>query len=289
MKVELITEQSFTVRAGAKAIHGMFAAGSWEGMSKFQNAAGQSIILNDGVVVKGSPELLASLNEVPAGFVQIPETKLPSGLVVPAFKVAQHVAGKDEDGNLLLDGTEKPWVNISYFDAQKLCKEYEYGFITESQWLAIAYNLSQQDCNWTGGKVGEGELFQGICNGGGAKPGDYMPTNETERRWMTLSTGEKLCDFNGNVFQWVSDDVQGNEKGVIAKAFESHSPSLTTAGYPSRTKGVGYRPDAGVNWSNRALVRGGCWGSDGHAGVFRLGYGSPGIEYDYFGFRCTLP
>lgn len=289
MQVELIQERAFTVRAGTKAIHGLFHVSEWEGLNKYQDNAGRSLILNDGQIVKGSPELLASLVDVPAGFVQVPETKLPNGLVVPAFKVAQHVSAKDEDDNLLLDGTCKPWTNISFFKAKEVCEEYKYGFITETQWLAIAYNLSQQDCNWTGGKVGEGDLFQGIRNGGGARIGEYVPSDSTERRWMTLSNGSKVCDFNGNVFQWVFDDVQGDAKGVIAKSFDAHSPSLTTAGYPSETKGVGYRPDAGRDWSGFALVRGGYWLSYVNAGVFYLFDVFPDGGGDVIGFRCTLP
>lgn len=289
MQIELIQQNAFTVRAGAKAVHGLFHAGEWEGMTKLQNADGQSLILNGGEIVKGSPELLACLANIPAGFIQVPETKLPNGLVVPAFKVAQHVSGKDEDGNLLLDGTCKPWTNINFYKAQEVCKEYEYGFITETQWLAIAWNLATQDCNWTGSKVGEGDLFQGIRNGGGANPGNYTPTDSTERRWMTLSNGSKICDFNGNVFQWVFDDVQGDDRGLVSKPFESTSPSLTTAGYPSKTKGVGYRPNAGSDWSGDALVRGGCWYSYDNAGVFSLGSGGPGDGSDDVGFRCTLP
>jgi hypothetical protein len=289
MQVELIQQSAFTVRAGTKAVHGLFHAGEWEGMTKLQNADGQSLILNGGDIVKGSPELLAYLADIPVGFIQVPETKLPNGLVVPAFKVAQHVSAKDEDCNMSLDGTCKPWTNINFYKAQEVCKEYEYGFITETQWLAIAWNLATQDCNWTGGKVGEGDLFQGIRNSESAKPGNYTLTDSTERRWMTLSNGSKICDFNGNVFQWVFDDVQGNEKGLIAKAFEAHSPSLTTAGYPSKTKGVGYRPDAGSDWSGYALIRGGCWSSHDNAGVFRLYNNDPDYGGSHIGFRCTLP
>lgn len=289
MQVELIQERAFTVRSGTKAIHGLLHVSEWEGLNKYQDNEGRSLILNDGKIVKGSPELLASLTEVPAGFVQVPETKLPNGLIVPAFKVAQHVSAKDEDDNLLLDGTCKPWTNITFHKAKEVCADYEYGFITETQWLAIAYDLSQQDCNWTGGKVGEGDLFQGIRNGGGTKPGDYAPTDSTERRWMTLSNGSKVCDFNGNVFQWVRDDVQGNDNGLIAKKIKSDSPSLTTAPYASETKGMGWRPDSEREFSGFALVRGGYWGSDGGAGVFYLGVGRPGVWYDYIGFRCTLP
>jgi formylglycine-generating enzyme required for sulfatase activity len=104
---------------------------------------------------------------------------------------------------------------------------------------------------------------------------------------MTLSNGSKICDFNGNVFQWVRDDVQGNEKGLMAKKIKSDSISLTTAPYKSETKGMGYRPDGERDWSGRALVRGGCWSSNDRAGVFYLIYCHPEYEGDTVGFRCT--
>jgi hypothetical protein len=52
-------------------------------------------------------------------------------------------------------------------------------------------------------------------------------------------------------------------------------------------KGVGWIPDAEDDWSGYALVRGGCWRSDGNAGAFHLSGYWPGREYDSVGFRCT--
>ena len=234
-------------------------------------------------------ELIQEKFTVLAGFVQVPETALPNGLVIPAFQVAQHISTKSSDGVVSFDPTLTPWTNITFYDAKKACSASGYGMITETQWLSIAYNLSQQDCNWTGGKVGKGNLFQGIRNGGSAKPGHYVSCDTSERRWMTLSNGTKICDFNGNVFQWVFDDVQGDEKGLIAKEFAKDSASLTTAPYPSEKKGMGYRPVAGADWSSVALVRGGCWYSNDNAGVFDLGVCHPVFELGNVGFRCTLP
>ena len=162
-----------------------------------------------------------------------------------------------------------------------------FKLITEKQWLAIAYNASQQDCNWTGGKVGEGDLFQGIRNDNvsSAQPGTYEPTDEDERRWLTLSNGERICDFNGNVYQWVFDDVQGDENGIIASDFAEDSISITTPPYPSGEQGMG---DYEVwDWSGLALIRGGGWVSESRAGVFHLGYGWPVSRYGFVGFRCT--
>lgn len=289
MKIELIQEQTFTVKAGGKAIRGMVQTDSWEGLIKLQDSTGNSLILNDGVIVRGSVDLLSALAPTANSFVQVPETKLPNGLTVSAFQVAQYISTKTKEGRVGFDVTSMPWANINYFDAIKASKEAGYNLITETQWLAIAWNLSQQDCNWTGGKVGDGDLYQGIRNGGGAKPAGYLPEDANTKRWMTLSNGQQVCDFNGNVFQWVLDDIQGDEKGVIAKAFDISSPSLTVPPYPSRIKGTGWRPDPGADWSGYALVRGGCWDSGGYAGVFYLDHGGPRCGDGGIGFRCTLP
>lgn len=289
MNVELNQERSFTVRAGANILHGLFHGGEWEGLTKYENTLGQSLILDGTAIVKGSPELLNILRSGTAqpGFVIVPETTLPSGQVVPAFQVAQHVASKGDGGAVSISATGKPWTSINFADAKKACADAGYSMITETQWLAIAWNASQVAANWTGGKVGEGSMRQGIRFGGGAKPGDYEPTNEEERRWLLLSNGSLVCDFNGNVFQWIFDDVQGDSEGKIARRIEADSISLTTAPYPSEQKGMGYRPDGSRDWSGYALLRGGYWNSGVNAGAFYLFYGSPDFEYGYVGFRCT--
>jgi len=220
-------------------------------------------------------------------FITVPETSLPSGLVVPTFQVSQYACTQGADGKAASNATDAPWVNINYHEAREACEKAGFKLITETQWLALAYNASQQDANWTGGKLGEGELFLGIRNWhvNSAQPGSYEPEDETERRWMTLSNGERICDLNGNVFQWVFDNVQGDAQGIIARDFAPDSISITTPPYPNREKGMG---DYEVwDWSGRALIRGGYWGSGSRAGVFGLDGGWPDDRGDYVGFRCT--
>lgn len=223
--------------------------------------------------------------------IEVPETKLPSGLVVPAFHVGKYPCSKDSAGNLAVTAEGTPWVRINFADAKAACESAGLRMITESQWLAIAWNASQQDCNWTKGKVGEGKLFQGIRKDkvSSAQPGNFVPEDKKERRFLTLSNGAQICDLNGNVWQWVFDDIQGDEAGLVAKAFAEDSPSIITAPFPSLKKGMGWRPDAGSNWSGRALIRGGCWTSERSAGAFYLGDDWPGSEWDDIGFRCTTP
>lgn len=224
-------------------------------------------------------------------FIAAPETTLPNGVVVPSFHVGQFAATKGLDGKAAVASDAAPWVRVNFKAAIKACEAAGYKLITELQWLAIAWDASQQDCNWTKGKVGEGNLFRGIRKDkfGSAQPGNVVPDDAKERRWLTLSNGERICDLNGNVWQWVFDDVQGDADGLIAKAFDKESPSIATAPYPCEEKGMGWRPSAGANGSGYALFRGGFWSSESYAGAFFLSGVWPGNECGNVGFRCTKP
>lgn len=223
-------------------------------------------------------------------FITVPEVTLPGGIVVPSFRVGQFAASKGADGLVAVTAKGTPRVQISYHDTAATCTAAGLAMITETQWLAIATDAERQDCNWTKGRVGHGKLFSGIrkCNVYSAQPGTYEPEDAKERRWLTLSNGERICDFNGNVLQWVRDDVQGDEQGLTT-IIKADSPSLTTAPYPSMKKGMGFRPDGECDWSGYALIRGGYWRSGRNAGAFSLYYVWPSNAYDYVGFRCTLP
>lgn len=223
-------------------------------------------------------------------FITIPEIILPSGTVVPTFRAAKYLASRGYGATPLSTEYGTPWVNISYHQARKACAESECSLLTESQALAIAFDISRQDINWSEGKVGDGHIYQGIHKGTlrNAQAATFESDDADERRWHQLSNGERIFDFAGNVFSWIFDDVQGDEIGLTGKIAED-SPSLTTAPYLSLQKGMGWRPNAGTDWSGNALIRGGYWLSGSSAGVFRLGCGWPEGENDDLGFRCTRP
>jgi formylglycine-generating enzyme required for sulfatase activity len=222
-------------------------------------------------------------------FIIIPDTTLPNGTVVPSFQVGQYLSSKDAEGKVAITDEGTPWVRINFEEAKAAAAEAGFALITELQWLAIAWNASQQDINWTGGKVGEGELFLGLRNGNvdSAQPGNIESADPDERRWLTLSNGERICDMNGNAYSWIFDDVQGDDQGIIARDFADDSPSITTPPFPSSEKGMGDYET--WDWSGYALIRGGCWCSGSGAGVFYLDSGWPDRRSGYVGFRCTKP
>jgi len=241
-----------------------------------------------------APEVAAAAAAAPSTtdlFIPVPETTLPNGTIVPAFRVGQYVCTKSVDGKAAVTAEGAPWVRINFEEAKAACIAAGYALITELQWLAIAWNASQQPCNWNTGIVGSGRLAQGLRQDtvDGPQPGDYHPEDPDEQRFLTLSNGELICDLNGNVYQWVFDDVQGDTAGLVGSAIAADSLSLTTAPFPSMTKGMGWRPNAPAKWSGRALIRGGYWGSESGAGAFRLRSGWPDGRLDSVGFRCTQP
>lgn len=224
-------------------------------------------------------------------FITVPEVTLPNGVVVPSFKVGKYISSKGADGQVqvTVDGT--PWVEINYHASREAAQSAGFKLLTETQALAIAHDIAQQDINWTSGTVGIGEIFMGLHRGivDNAQPASYTSPHGWERRWHELSNGERIYDFAGNCYSWVFDDVQGDENGIVARAFTEDSPSLSIANgvAPSMEKGTGWRPSPGRDWSGNALFRGGCWCSADNAGVFGLSHDWPDSERDDVGFRCT--
>ncbi|ADE12180.1 hypothetical protein [Sideroxydans lithotrophicus] len=222
-------------------------------------------------------------------FIVVPQVTLPDGLVVPSFKVAKYPMSRRANAIPVSVASDKPWSRVSYHSACAVSARVGLQLIRETQALAIAYDIYLQPENWTGGKVGEGQLFQGIRKGnvGSAQAGDCESKDPTERSWHQLSNGERIYHFAGNIFTWVHDDVQGDDKGLSGK-ITADSISLTTSPHKSCEKGVGYIPDGARDWSGRALIRGGFWGSGSGAGVFHLGGDDPEYGGGGVGFRCTF-
>lgn len=292
MKIELTQEKTYSARSGQQLVHGLRITAELEGLRKLVDPAGRWMIVDvDGIVVKGTAALLHDLHLTTAadGFITVPETTLPTGQVVPSFQVAQYACSKSNSGLAMVSADGKPWVNITYRAAKEACGVADFKLITELQYLAISHNIAQQDINWSGGKVGEGAIYQGLHLGtvSSGQAGTYESPKPAERRWHELSNRARIYDFAGNVYTWVFDDVQDDADGLVKGSIAKDSPSLSCAPAPSSQKGVGYVPEGPLSWSGRALVRGGCWCSGSHAGVFCLYYGWPDYAGDVVGFRCT--
>jgi hypothetical protein len=115
----------------------------------------------------------------------------------------------------------------------------DYDLISNAQWQVIARNIESLDANWSGLTVGSGFLNEGHSDGVPAAILAIADTNDEfsgtgqvigdQKRTQVLSTGEKIWDFSGNVWEWVKDD---NVVNYGADAFFSQVTTLshTTTG-----------------------------------------------------------
>ena len=221
----------------------------------------------------------------------IPETTLSDGRVVPAFRAGAYHCSQGPDGLAQITAEGTPWVRISYDEARAACAAIGGTLMTESQAIAMALHLAAQAENWTCANTEKRSLYQGLHKGtvDGPMPGTFEPEDPWERRWHVTATGDRIHDAGGNVLSWVFDDIQGDENGLVARAFDENSPSIGAAPFPSRQRGMGWYPPAGWNWSGGALLRGGYWVDGACAGVFGLGGVWPDDRGGGVGFRCTYP
>lgn len=241
-----------------------------------------SMIFNLGAILGSTTSSLDA-------FIQVPETTLKNGLVVPSFLVGKYACSKSNANSAVVTEEIEPWTNISFTGAKIACTGSGYSLIKESQYLAIAQQIQLNDENWTGGKVGVGSLYQGLHRGTvlEAKSGQFISKDPMERRWHVLSNGERIYDFSGNVSSWVFNDLHGDEDGLTNQRFDDAHVSLSTALFPRNDRGMGRYPAISRDFTGFALVRGGYWAMANDAGIFALSSELPDSKYRRIGFRCT--
>lgn len=222
------------------------------------------------------------------GYIEIPDTTLPNGSVVPSFVVGQYYCSKASGGKATVSPIDLPWVDITYEEAAIACKRSGGSLITERQCLAIATRIAADPRNWIGG-VESGTLKQGLHNGSvsSPQPGNYTPPDPIEDRWFYVTDNDKICDFAGNIFGWAFDDVQGNRTGVIDRAISAQSISITSAPFPSLQRGMGKMAEPGYDWEGMVMARGGGVNGGDNTGVFRMRACWPTERFDHIGFRMV--
>ena len=195
--------------------------------------------------------------------------------------------------------------------------------INEAEWLTIAQNVLKVPSNWDNEagvhSVGTGYIYSGHKDGnpGSALAADaddnngyYGETNPiiSERRTLTLSNGEVIWDFAGNIFEWTSATTTGNQPGIPGGGFIyreyngympvvgslSPNPFLTKTGISGSESWLGLNQGVGLIYSNsddftqRGYIRGGSWGGSYTSGVMtlRLSY-IPNTSLINIGFRVS--
>lgn len=208
-----------------------------------------------------------------------------------------------------------PWVSISQTSAisqaQNACDGCQ--LITEAQWMTIAANVMSVGSNWSGGSVGSGYIYSGHndnnpANSLAASSNDsngYEGTGNADgnqRRTLTLTNGEVIWDFAGNVWEWTQGTITGGQPGLSGESVfawkDYNNSSLQWNGLPSvsrptgtlypRSQGVGGLYSNAGDSSARAFRRGGNWSLGSYAGVLALALdASPSDTGTSRGFRVS--
>ena len=185
--------------------------------------------------------------------------------------------------------------------------------ISNNHWQTIARNIAGVASNWSTGTVTSGELNRGHsdnapasalvavtddndpCNGTGQTCSSS--TWDSQRRTHTLSNGNVIWDFAGNVFEWVTDNnTASNGADGYMSTMSGADIRQTRYGAASGTICVSASstPYCGMGngWfsgTSGAINRGGSYAANLNAGIFTTYLNnSSSVISSAIGFRCVF-
>lgn len=254
--------------------------------------------------------ILADGSTCPTNYVLIPGN---TSFGTSEFCVMKYEA-KNVSGVATSQAAGTPWVNITQTTAITTAAAACTGcrLMTDAEWMTIAANVLSVPTNWSGNAVGSGYIYSGHSdsspnnaiaastddsdgyNGTGNASGQTATTNamqgNSQRRTLTLTTGEVIWDLAGNVWEWTSSTIgAGQQPGLSGDASFSwkqwNNPSMLWNGLPatsrpsaisvaagnySSAQGIGQLYSNRADSSLRGMMRGANWSSNANTGVLSL-------------------
>lgn len=203
-----------------------------------------------------------------------------------------------------------PWVNISQTnaitEASTVSNCTACHLTTEAEWMTIAQNVLSVPGNWSGGTVGSGYIPRGNSDSAAATDATTDLTG-INKRTLTLTNGQVIWDIAGNVREWTSNTMTGNQPGnTVYAGWDINdwiSVNINGALLLNQTPaGIGitgsntWATSQGIGrlWSDRTynstvgFVRGGSWPNGSGSGVMSLNLGNyPDYYENTIGFRVS--
>jgi len=266
----------------------------------------------------GTP-LVATL-ACPTGFIPVPGSTTYG---TSDFCVMKYEA-KNAGGNVPVStAAGTPFVSVSQIDAALYVPNVVgctgCHLITEAEWMTIAQNVLNVDSNWSSGTVGTGYIYSGhndnaptsalaaVVDDNDGYNGTGNTTGSNQKRTLTLSNGEIIWDFAGNVYEWTADTSTGGQPGITADGFASREyPDVTNPGtlpapniFPTATgiananiwdstNGIGQIYSSTEETGLHSFVRSGNWNTNYATGVLTLHLGyAPSSPSTFIGFRVA--
>lgn len=249
----------------------------------------------------------------PANYILVPAL---AGYTTQDFCVSAYEM-KNVSGVATSQASGAPRVSINRDVSRTQCTNLgaKYDLISNAQWQTIGRNIETVYSNWSGGAAGSGTLARGWS--ASTSLGDSF-TNTTVapstdlncvynsgadtcssvgahlyRRIHTLTNGNTIWDFSGNVWEWTRDNY--SDLGVdplISSAWQELSTLSVTNkaifssanGSWNSAQGLGqiYGSSAG------AILRGGSLLSGGLAGIYSTSLQrASSYSFNVIGFRCV--
>jgi formylglycine-generating enzyme required for sulfatase activity len=209
-----------------------------------------------------------------------------------------------------------PIVEESQTEAENYCASIGAHLITNAEWQTVAWNAEEVGSNWSGGAPGKGYMYSGhndimprtaLPASADDSQGYYDEVNKggNQRRTLTLSNGSVVWDMAGNIWQWTSDTIRGEDEPHTSSTglpVWNEFPAITNWGALSQqmsgpvdsswdsTKGVGeiYSDEKSTDTLDYGFLRGGTMDYLETAGIESLGlFNTPDNIFDAIGFRCA--
>jgi hypothetical protein len=272
-----------------------------------------------GTSTAAAVTLSVAVFSCPIGYLEVSANPL-IGVMNP-FCVAQFEM-KNVASTATSQAMTNPWVSISQTDAKTACLNLGTGYdlISNPEWVTIAHEIENNPINWSSGMIGVGMLNRGHSdgtpfsslgitdtnnpyNGTGNNSGQAVGAGWEQKRTHTISNGQTIWDFSGNVWEWADWGLEDglNLGPITCNQTPTQIPSiscdeLSESDYmPTNPAGVAftnYNSNYGlgqfIGGIGGSAQRSGSWGSGDLSGIFLLALANDSNYTDVsVGFRCV--